>query len=925
MRRMSNAVFPTLPKTEIFAHLAAGDARCTVVTPNRRLALALKREFDAAQANAGFTVWPSADILPFSAFLERAYREATDMELPLLLTPLQEQQLWETIVAASEVGATLLAPMATAAQCADAWQLAQAWRIDLNVNTGNQDTQAFTAWADAYAKRCNRDGYTDAARLPEVVIKLLKQNAVRKPNTLIAYAFDVLTPQQRDVLTAYQNAGTSIFRSAFLANEEPALDKQNVSRVICASPHEELERAARWARARLEQLQNADARRASQKTIAIVVPELDQRRAEVEHVFNQVMHPNAGIANDAMPARISSFNISLGLPLTEYPLVAHALAIFDIAQGVVEFEIASKLMRSPFIAGAEDEFAARARLDVTLRKKMPAQLSLLKLLGAIKRTETCPRLVEKLNALVAYVQVDMTGSASPQQWARHFSQLLEAIGFPGERALDSAEFQTHAKLNETFAEFARLERVVSKLSYAQARTWLRRLCNDTVFQPQQGSGSGTAPIQVLGIFEAAGMTFDYLWVSGLTDEALPQPARPHPFIAPALQKKAGIPQASSETSFARDQRIMHGWFVAAPEVIVSHAKKDGDRDLSPSPLIDGIAEATQMPAFDLYKTYETVIHAERPKEGLELIRDDVAPAFAGDIARGGARVLADQAACPFRAFAHHRLNAQALDVPQDGLDAMGRGNLVHALMEHLWQRLKTHAALAAMTVDEQDVLIDEAVAYAIAKIRRQPDVLEGRLVQLEAARLQKLAHDWLEIERARADFAVVVTEEKRDLEAGGLKLQGKIDRMDKLADGRYVLIDYKTGKQQPTANVWRGTRPDDPQLPLYAINAREDIAVVAFAYLRVGKLGFNGLSREDGLLPIKKPRHWDGDWEKTLHAWRHEIAALGQGFLAGDARVDPKNPPLTCKYCDLKPLCRVHEQMPALGDDDDNGGDGEEA
>ena len=91
--------FPRATKAEVFARLAGGlEAGVTVVTPNRRLAAALKREFDDAQAGRGLAVWESADILPLTALVERAYEDALYSEhadaLPLLLTPVQEQALW---------------------------------------------------------------------------------------------------------------------------------------------------------------------------------------------------------------------------------------------------------------------------------------------------------------------------------------------------------------------------------------------------------------------------------------------------------------------------------------------------------------------------------------------------------------------------------------------------------------------------------------------------------------------------------------------------------------------------------------------------------------------------------------------------------------------------------------------------------------
>ena len=39
------------------------------------------------------------------------------------------------------------------------------------------------------------------------------------------------------------------------------------------------------------------------------------------------------------------------------------------------------------------------------------------------------------------------GKQSPHDWAQHFTTLLDAAGFPGERASDSAEYQTRARFN----------------------------------------------------------------------------------------------------------------------------------------------------------------------------------------------------------------------------------------------------------------------------------------------------------------------------------------------------------------------------------------------------------------------------------------------------------------------------------------------
>ena len=66
----------TIALPELLGRLAAGHAaRITVLTPNRRLAAALQRAFDAVQLAAGHASWEAPDILPYGAFLARCHAQ----------------------------------------------------------------------------------------------------------------------------------------------------------------------------------------------------------------------------------------------------------------------------------------------------------------------------------------------------------------------------------------------------------------------------------------------------------------------------------------------------------------------------------------------------------------------------------------------------------------------------------------------------------------------------------------------------------------------------------------------------------------------------------------------------------------------------------------------------------------------------------
>ena len=83
--------------------------------------------------------------------------------------------------------------------------------------------------------------------------------------------------------------------------------------------------------------------------------------------------------------------------------------------------------------------------------------------------------------------------------------------------------------------------------------FLKRHCADTLFQPE----SPDAPIQILGVLESAGLRFDCLWVSGLTDEAWPLDAQAQP-LHPDRGAEEGRHPAGERGSLGGARPAHHG-------------------------------------------------------------------------------------------------------------------------------------------------------------------------------------------------------------------------------------------------------------------------------------------------------------------------------------------------------------------------------
>lgn len=117
-------------------------------------------------------------------------------------------------------------------------------------------------------------------------------------------------------------------------------------------------------------------------------------------------------------------------------------------------------------------------------------------------------------------------------------------------------------------------------------------------------------------------------------------------------------------------------------------------------------------------------------------------------------------------------------------------------------------------------------------------------------------------------------------------LGGKIDRIDRLPDGRLVVLDYKTGKP-PFKQSPEALAKDDIQLAAYAVlvtkKFRGKVARCEYLYLdHELKLGYEPT---DDLLAAKEA----------------EILALCRTIL-GDETFEP-TPNNLCPWCEYKPIC----------------------
>lgn len=874
---------PHLPSDDLFDRLT-GAAPPLVLCATRRLVQALELAHARQRSAVGDAVWPTPPLFTLPLWLAQQWDEAQRLAalagdaLPAVLSSAEAQALWHAVVEADRDTLPLLRSEQAARHASEAWARTLDFELKRPFDArDNTDVAAFNRWAERYARRLAQLQSIDAAELPARMAERIGDGQVPLPESVVLAGFDALAPAQVRLLDAMRARGVVMFRL-----DAPTPGDARPSAVHCASPtrEQELRAAALWAR-QLAASQ-PDAR------IGIVAADLGAIRADLLRVFDEVLCPAR------RPGAARPYNVSLGVPLADTWPLREALGWlrwFASRRGVTLHEARACLL-SRCWSGATHA-ARAAQEDLRLR--------------AARRDRVRPRDVDMRPLGTLRMPLD---AAAPGTWSARFSALLAGLGWPGVETLDSHAYQTVEAWQRLLAEFARLGRVAPRLGAGAAVALLEQLAREQTFQPR----SPPVAIQVLGALEAGGLAFDHLRIVGMDEESWPPRAEPHPLLPLNVQRLHDLPHATAAAELAFARSVSLRLLAAAPDVVVSHARMDGDSERAVSPLFRHLPQREDAAAALLPARWQALFDL-REEEADE---DTQAPGPAPDaVVPGGVGRLADQAACPFRGFARHHLFAQAPEDPALPLDAMERGLIAHAALARFWRETRDLPGLRMLDESARAARVDACLGASFDDYQRaNPDRVGPRLRALECERLRGNIFELLALECERQPFAVELieggpadgAESTAVVELAGVRFKLRIDRVDRLSDGSRMVLDYKTGK---VGNAFTQGRPDAPQLPLYAV-LEPTCRGVAYASLASGAVGFVGVAAKDDWIPGVKAAP---DWEELHAFWRRELETLAAEVRDGWALVNPK--PNACRTCDLHALCRIREARPLVLLDDE--------
>ena len=266
--------------------------------------------------------------------------------------------------------------------------------------------------------------------------------------------------------------------------------------------------------------------------------------------------------------------------------------------------------------------------------------------------------------------------------------------------------------------------------------------------------------------------------------------------------------------------------------------------------------------------------------------------------------------CPFRWFVERVVGTEDLDLELDNRVA---GQLLHRALSIVYTEL---ASAGVLPLRANDVPMAERIAARVIDGLVAGEECPGSPGErrLAGRRLRLMARNLFHMEASSGTTLVMSQAEmwvggEGGVDIGGLKLRGRIDRVDVEPEtGSLYVFDYKTGSIPSKSAIGTG---EALQLPLYlmALEAgRAGAAVGGGAYLGLSTKTRSGVVRAGSEEPLGSERREyrvldDEDAGRLFEAVREVAMSAVEGVRSGI--IEPR-PERSCpSWCELGPVCRA--------------------
>ncbi|RZL66480.1 MAG: PD-(D/E)XK nuclease family protein [Variovorax sp.] len=400
--------------------------------------------------------------------------------------------------------------------------------------------------------------------------------------------------------------------------------------------------------------------------------------------------------------------------------------------------------------------------------------------------------------------------------------------------------------------------------------WVRDVLEAASFVPH--AGARDPQVVVLPLHQLLGRAFGAVVIPGCDDRRLPASPEPPGAWSGAQRTALGLPLRDA---LERAQRAAWACALQNPSCELLWRASDASGEVvRPSPLVQALQlDGVLQPAADPRGVRQVPLQpTRRPMpSGARLPIDRISTTIYEDLRR-----------CPYRFFALRQLGLRSADELDAEIDKRDFGNWLHAVLGHFHEAL--HDAGVADDAQRQSMM-----AAAAARATREAGLSDAEFLPFSAA--WPAARDgylaWLAAHEAEG-HTFVESEPWKDQSLGAIRLVGRLDRIDRSADGRAFVIDYKT-ESAATSKERVKDPTEDTQLAFYAALMTDD--TLRAAYVNVGE-------KSSGTQTVEQPM--------VVEARDALIAGLMDDFqrIAAGAPLPALGEGMVCEHCAARGLCR---------------------
>ena len=876
--------FPLITEQE-FANLPQN---ALIFGVNNRLLNTLSKRYAAFQAQKNVTFWTDLTLETPSTWLNQLIEQSQlgILNLPnhkSTLSPDAIHYLWTNIITL-DVNLASILPLIdteTLAQTArDAYQLELEWSLPQHTFFPSEEYAHYQKWRDEFNKLCS-DNHWSTPILQEIeLIQHLSHNPKAYslwPTTIVWAGFERFSPHLKKLQKLFEHLSIP----QFLLNQ-PHYPKQ-VSRQAFSHLQEEHRAVAHWA---------AQCHKDG-KRVAWVALNLSQERHSIIDALDQAIRPEY-YRLDTEHTGSCPYNISLGKPLSHYPIIQTALTLLELAstRNFIDRNHLILLLLSPFWSLQKTEWIERdAFIDFLQNEFSP-----LSPIENYRNYLTSPTKSQYHLDLRSLFQNNLRHAtqASPSHWVSVAKNTLITTGWIAQ-PLNSEHYQSVQKFIQAMDNMALMDILNCKLSFQEWLGYLHRQCEKIIFQEEQKSD---VSIEVLGLLEAAGERFDEIWISGLGDKVFPGSPNPNPLLPLSLQHN--LPHSSHEIEWTFAQQTLQALIEIAPIVHCSHSANLDGRACLPSPLI------IHYPLTDSILPSPPLISVPQNLVPLQIILEK-APSFTHleTEKKYSPKLLQLQNQCGLLTFFVERLKATPLETRNEHFSAADHGQILHLTLEqyHLSLQEQGQSSFSSQ-------LLSESIHKALQKHmqRRGHWFFPEHIKNWAFQRTKTWLESWLSFEEQTLPHQTRVTqyiEYSIQLALGPLLFTGRIDRIDLLKeqDG-LLLIDYKSSAQNQLSD-WYKNPAAHPQMPFYALaifsHSERVLLGLAFGILKPSQHKWQGISLHEKLhtSPLalellhspEQTSHFKASaepptWDVLINFWKDVFEETVQRFMQGDLTVD---------------------------------------